>query len=172
MGVGGQLYAPTALYPRGKDPRYPLYSRLGGPQSRSEHRDATLHVDRRYYSYEVRIREVLCRTWLKAGAVNTGSASDKGTAVSYKKWARGTVLLQPDSYWSHLTALLASNKVIYYTLLSNLNILRLVHISAKKIWIRLWHEYFRFTLLYKLYLSDQHKYLTKENILPYNMLLS
>jgi hypothetical protein len=27
-----------ALYPRGKDPRYPLDRRLGGPQSRSGHR--------------------------------------------------------------------------------------------------------------------------------------
>jgi hypothetical protein len=25
--------------PRGKDPRYPLYRRLGGPQSRSGHSD-------------------------------------------------------------------------------------------------------------------------------------
>jgi hypothetical protein len=35
-GVSGQHHAPAALYPRGKDPRYPLYRRLGGPQSRSE----------------------------------------------------------------------------------------------------------------------------------------
>jgi hypothetical protein len=27
------------FYPRGKDPRYPLYRRLGGPQSWSGHRD-------------------------------------------------------------------------------------------------------------------------------------
>ena len=33
MGVGGQHHAPTAL-PPGKT-RYPLYSRLGGPQGRS-----------------------------------------------------------------------------------------------------------------------------------------
>jgi hypothetical protein len=26
------------FYPRGKDPRYPLYRRLGGPESRSGHR--------------------------------------------------------------------------------------------------------------------------------------
>jgi hypothetical protein len=32
MGVSGQRHAPAALYPRGKDPRYPLYRRLGGPQ--------------------------------------------------------------------------------------------------------------------------------------------
>jgi hypothetical protein len=38
MGVSGQHHAPAALYPRGKDPRYPLYRRLGGPQSRSGHR--------------------------------------------------------------------------------------------------------------------------------------
>jgi hypothetical protein len=38
MGVSGQHHAPVALYPRGKDPRYPLYRRLGGPQSRSGHR--------------------------------------------------------------------------------------------------------------------------------------
>jgi hypothetical protein len=37
-GVSGQRHAPAALYPRGKAPRYPLYSRLGGPQSRSGHR--------------------------------------------------------------------------------------------------------------------------------------
>jgi hypothetical protein len=39
IGVCGQRYAPTALYSRVKDPLYPLYSRLDGPQSRSEHRD-------------------------------------------------------------------------------------------------------------------------------------
>jgi hypothetical protein len=34
---GGEWSAsrPAALYPRGKDPRYPLDRRLGGPQSRS-----------------------------------------------------------------------------------------------------------------------------------------
>jgi hypothetical protein len=32
-GVSGQRHAPAALYPR-----YPLYRRLGGPQSRSGHR--------------------------------------------------------------------------------------------------------------------------------------
>jgi hypothetical protein len=37
-GVSGQCHAPAALYPRVKDPRYPLYRRLGGPQSRSGHR--------------------------------------------------------------------------------------------------------------------------------------
>jgi hypothetical protein len=37
-GVGGQRHAPAALYPRRKDSRYPLYRRLGGPQSRSGHR--------------------------------------------------------------------------------------------------------------------------------------
>jgi hypothetical protein len=31
MEVSGQHHAPAALYPRGKDPRYPLYRRLGGP---------------------------------------------------------------------------------------------------------------------------------------------
>jgi hypothetical protein len=39
MGVSGQRHAPAALYPRGKNPRYPLYSRLGGPQSRSGRRE-------------------------------------------------------------------------------------------------------------------------------------
>jgi hypothetical protein len=29
--VRDQHHAPAALYPQGKDPRYPLYSRLGGP---------------------------------------------------------------------------------------------------------------------------------------------
>jgi hypothetical protein len=38
MEVSGQRYAPAALYPRKKDPRYPLYRRMGGPQSRSGHR--------------------------------------------------------------------------------------------------------------------------------------
>jgi hypothetical protein len=33
MGVSGQRHAPAALLPRGKDPRHPLYRRLGGPQS-------------------------------------------------------------------------------------------------------------------------------------------
>jgi hypothetical protein len=37
-GVSGQRHVPVALYPRGKEPRYPLYRRLGGPQSRSGHR--------------------------------------------------------------------------------------------------------------------------------------
>jgi hypothetical protein len=34
-GVSSQHHAPDALYPRGRDPRYPLYRRLGGPQDRS-----------------------------------------------------------------------------------------------------------------------------------------
>jgi hypothetical protein len=38
MGVSGQRHAPAALYPRGKDLWYPLYRRLGEPQSRSGHR--------------------------------------------------------------------------------------------------------------------------------------
>jgi hypothetical protein len=38
MGVSGQRHASAALYLRGKDPRYPLYRRLGGPQSRSGHK--------------------------------------------------------------------------------------------------------------------------------------
>jgi hypothetical protein len=38
IGVSGQHHAPAALYPRGKDPRYPLDRRLGGPQSRSGRR--------------------------------------------------------------------------------------------------------------------------------------
>jgi hypothetical protein len=33
MGVSGQRHAPAAHYPRGKDPRYPLYRRLGGPRA-------------------------------------------------------------------------------------------------------------------------------------------
>jgi len=35
MGVSGQRHAPAAL-PPGKEIRYPLYRRLGGPQVRSE----------------------------------------------------------------------------------------------------------------------------------------
>jgi hypothetical protein len=35
MGVSGQRHAPAALYPWGKDPRYPFDWRLGGPQSQS-----------------------------------------------------------------------------------------------------------------------------------------
>jgi hypothetical protein len=38
MGVSGQRHTPAALYPRGKDPRYPLNRRLGGPQNRSGRR--------------------------------------------------------------------------------------------------------------------------------------
>jgi hypothetical protein len=38
LGVSGQRHAPTAVYPRGKDPWYPLDRRLGGPQSWSGHR--------------------------------------------------------------------------------------------------------------------------------------
>jgi hypothetical protein len=38
MGVSGQRHAPAALYPRRKDPRYPLYRKLRGPQSRSGQR--------------------------------------------------------------------------------------------------------------------------------------
>jgi hypothetical protein len=37
-GMSGQRHAPTAFYPRGKDPQYPLYRRLRRPQSRSGHR--------------------------------------------------------------------------------------------------------------------------------------
>jgi hypothetical protein len=33
MGVSGLHRAPTALYRRGKDPRNPLYRRLGGPKA-------------------------------------------------------------------------------------------------------------------------------------------
>jgi hypothetical protein len=33
-GVSGQRHAPAALYPRGKNPQYPMYRRLGGPQGR------------------------------------------------------------------------------------------------------------------------------------------
>jgi hypothetical protein len=33
--VSGQRHAPAALYPRGKDPQYPLHRMLGGPHSRS-----------------------------------------------------------------------------------------------------------------------------------------
>jgi hypothetical protein len=38
MGVSGKRHDLTAICPRGKDPLYPLYMRLGGPQSRSGHR--------------------------------------------------------------------------------------------------------------------------------------
>jgi hypothetical protein len=37
-GVSCQRYAPIALYPRGKDPRYPLDKRLRGLQSWSGHK--------------------------------------------------------------------------------------------------------------------------------------
>jgi hypothetical protein len=33
MRVSGQSHSPVALYPQGKDPRYPSDRRLGGPQS-------------------------------------------------------------------------------------------------------------------------------------------
>jgi hypothetical protein len=32
MGVSGQRHAPAALYPRGKDPWYPLDRKLDGPR--------------------------------------------------------------------------------------------------------------------------------------------
>jgi hypothetical protein len=35
-GMSGQRHDPAALYFQGKDPRYPLYSRLSGLQSRSD----------------------------------------------------------------------------------------------------------------------------------------
>jgi hypothetical protein len=38
MGMSGQRRSSASLYPRGKDPRYPLERRLGGPQSRYGHR--------------------------------------------------------------------------------------------------------------------------------------
>jgi hypothetical protein len=38
IGVSGQRHAPVALYPWGKDPRYPLDRRLRGPHSRSGHK--------------------------------------------------------------------------------------------------------------------------------------
>jgi hypothetical protein len=38
-GVSCQHHALAVLYSRGNDPLCPLYRRLGGPQSRSEHRD-------------------------------------------------------------------------------------------------------------------------------------
>jgi hypothetical protein len=38
MGVSGQSHTTAAIYPREKDPRYPLDKRLGGPQSRTGHR--------------------------------------------------------------------------------------------------------------------------------------
>jgi hypothetical protein len=37
-GVSGQHHTAVAIYPRGKDPRYPLDKRLGGTQSRSGRR--------------------------------------------------------------------------------------------------------------------------------------
>jgi hypothetical protein len=41
--VSGQRHAPAALYFRGKDTRYPLHGRLGGPQSWSGHRDVVIN---------------------------------------------------------------------------------------------------------------------------------
>jgi hypothetical protein len=41
--ASGQRHAPAALYPREKDPRYPLDRRLGGPQSRSGHSLILVH---------------------------------------------------------------------------------------------------------------------------------
>jgi hypothetical protein len=37
MGVSSRCHALAALSPWGKDHRYPLYRRLGGPESRSRH---------------------------------------------------------------------------------------------------------------------------------------
>jgi hypothetical protein len=49
MGVSGHRHAPAAL-PLGKDLPYPLYRRLGGPQSRSGHIFANIEV--LYYSFQ------------------------------------------------------------------------------------------------------------------------
>jgi hypothetical protein len=38
IGVSDQRHVPFVIYPREKNYRYPLYRRLGGPQSRSGHR--------------------------------------------------------------------------------------------------------------------------------------
>jgi hypothetical protein len=38
MGMSGQPHDPAALYPRGKDLKYALYRKLGGPESWSGHR--------------------------------------------------------------------------------------------------------------------------------------
>jgi hypothetical protein len=38
MGVSRQDHALAALYPRGKDPQYPLDRRLDGPQKKSGHK--------------------------------------------------------------------------------------------------------------------------------------
>jgi hypothetical protein len=38
-GVSDECHVPAVFYPWGKDPQYPLYRRLGGPQSQSGHRD-------------------------------------------------------------------------------------------------------------------------------------
>jgi hypothetical protein len=37
-GMSGQRHAPEAFYAREKDHQYPLYRRMGGPQSRSGYR--------------------------------------------------------------------------------------------------------------------------------------
>jgi hypothetical protein len=42
MEVSGQHHAPAALYPRGKDPQYPLDRRLGGPQRPEEKSSASV----------------------------------------------------------------------------------------------------------------------------------
>jgi hypothetical protein len=38
LDEGGQSHARAAIYPRGKDPRFPFYSSLGGPQGQSGHK--------------------------------------------------------------------------------------------------------------------------------------
>jgi hypothetical protein len=55
-GVSGQHHAPAALYPRGKSPRYPLYRRLGGPQSRSGRRGYRKNPRDRTPAVESRVR--------------------------------------------------------------------------------------------------------------------
>jgi hypothetical protein len=40
--VSGQCHALAVLYPQGKDPWYPLYRRLGGPQMDTEVRGKIL----------------------------------------------------------------------------------------------------------------------------------
>jgi hypothetical protein len=51
MGVSGQHHAPAALYHWGKDPQYPLYRRLGGPQSHPRYRGQKKNPRKNWFKY-------------------------------------------------------------------------------------------------------------------------
>jgi hypothetical protein len=71
-GEWSASHAPAALHPRGKSPRYPLYRRLGGPQSRSgcrgyNYNKITTTINRRTTAIGIRLRISVGKTRIKIG---------------------------------------------------------------------------------------------------------